>query len=483
MIKRICGAIHLNLGVAVIWEHQINQIVPVHYKIIMSYLNILFIFACSKEPSLKSENINYEINAEALSVLISDDLIYPDQQYSISFARQLLSNPILEIAIYNHSEKDIPLTGNESSWLDSNFVDIVNDPPNSLPAYEEVLVDLIWHTSVIEEYQEETQDIEDTKISIPFSIPYSDVFSFVFEVELVDSLDIVFLGDDGYSLLSSENTDDFIHEQWDTSTESEFLFAQFYEGSFWRLDLKDENTSVLSVSENGLNWTEIDMGLADKTDFCQVIEASMICFSTEDVWVSYAGQSFEKKSLLTDVPHFLAGVTHPFRAYLVGEEGIFILHPSGYFEQVYESSVKLHHIATNDSLEMVAVGEYTILYSDDGQNWQNWDTPSISGVLQNVHSFVFPSPNTLDSVASWVFGVEEDDVFSIWSFQEGQFEHMVDLKLIDVVNNMIFAVDESNWIYRSKNGQDWQKVHKLPTSITLRRVVIEQRRNFEGFEE
>ena len=94
--------------------------------------------------------------------------------------------------------------------------------------------------------QEETQNIEDTKISIPFSIPSPSVFSFAFEVELVDSLDIVFLGDDGYSLLSSENTDDFVHEQWDTSIESEFLFAQFYMESFWRLDLKDDNTSVFS---------------------------------------------------------------------------------------------------------------------------------------------------------------------------------------------------------------------------------------------
>ena len=151
-------------------------------------------------------------------------------------------------------------------------------------------------------------------------------------------------------------------------------------------------------------------------------------------------------------------------------------------EQVYESSVKLHRIATNAKFEMVAIGEHTLLYSDDGQNWQNWDISLISGTLQNVHSFVFPSQTALDSVPSWILGVE-DDISSIWSLQDGQFEHMVDLKLIDVVNNMIFAVDESNWIYRSKNGQDWQKVHKLPTHITLRSVVIEQRRNFEGVEE
>ena len=225
------------------------------------------------------------------------------------------------------------------------------------------------------------------------------------------------------------------------------------------------------------------MGLAEKAEFCQVIEPSMICFSSEKVWVSYAGQSFEKKSLSIDIPHFLGGVAQPFRAYVVGEEGIFILHPSGYLEQVYESSVKLHHIAINTNFEMVTIGEYTILYSDDGQNWQNWDIPLISGTLQNVHSFVFPSQNTLESVPSWIFGVKEDNVFSIWSFQDGLFEYMVDLRIVDVVNNMIFAVDESNWIYRSKNGQDWQKVHKLPTSITLRRVVIEQRRNFEGVEE
>ena len=124
---------------------------------------------------------------------------------------------------------------------------------------------MVWHISAIEEFQEEIQDIEDATISIPFSIPSPNIFSFDFEVELVDSLDIVFLGDNGYSLLSSENTDDFVHEQWDTSIESEFLFAQFYSGSFWRLDLKDNNTSIFSVSENGLHWTKWDMGLADAT--------------------------------------------------------------------------------------------------------------------------------------------------------------------------------------------------------------------------
>ena len=49
------------------------------------------------------------------------------------------------------------------------------------------------------------------------------------------------------------------------------------------------------------------------------------------------------------------------------KEGVFILHPSGYFEQVYASSIKLHHIATNENFEMLVIGEHTILYSDDGQ--------------------------------------------------------------------------------------------------------------------
>ena len=83
---------------------------------------------------------------------------------------------------------------------------------------------------------------------------------------------------------------------------------------------------------------------------------------------------------------------------------------------------------------------------------------------------------------TWLLGVE-DDISAIWSLQDGQFEHMVDLKLIDVVNNMIFAVDESNWIYRSKDAQNWEKVHKLPIHITLRSVVIEERNNFEGIQE
>ena len=142
----------------VIWEHQIKQIVPVQYNLIMFYLTVLFIFACSTEPSWNSDNVEYEVQSQSLSVLISEDLIHPDEQYSISFARQLLSNPTMEIAIYNHSNQDIPLTDNETSWIDSDFVGLLNNPPDLLPAYEEVLVDLIWHISAIEEYQEEYQE-------------------------------------------------------------------------------------------------------------------------------------------------------------------------------------------------------------------------------------------------------------------------------------------------------------------------------------
>ena len=102
--------------------------------------------------------------------------------------------------------------------------------------------------------------------------------------------------------------------------------------------------------------------------------------------------------------------------------------------------------------------------------------------MQKVQRFTFPSQTTLDSELGWILGVE-DDISSIWKLQNGQFEHMVDLKLIEVVNNMIFAVDESNWIYRSKDAQNWEKVHKLPTHITLQSVVIEERNNFEGVRE
>ena len=109
-------------------------------------------------------------------------------------------------------------------------------PPDSIPANENISIDVMWHIFCNRRIQEEIQDMRMQQY--PFLLDtISKQVSFDFEVELVESLAIVFLGDDGYSLLSSENTDDFVHEQWDMSTASDF-FAHFYAERFWRLDVR-----------------------------------------------------------------------------------------------------------------------------------------------------------------------------------------------------------------------------------------------------
>jgi hypothetical protein len=442
----------------------------------MSNLNLLFfVCACSSDGDLETQTLDYEIDHESLSVMISEEIIQYGDQYNIYVAQDFASNPIMELDLFNHSSAEISLTEGETAWVDSPLVEFSQELPTSIPEKTGATIELTWRLDLIEEA---LLNANSTSTTIPFYIPRVESFGFDFHIEVIDSLDILFLGNGEYSLVSSENTNDFVHEQWNSSRESGLVFGGFYLKSFWRVDiLEDENTSVFSTSEDGLNWTEQDMGLTGTPEFCQSIDTSFICFTSENIWASFEGKRFETISNLEEVPPFFDGVSHQHRGFLLSNNGVYALYPSGYYEQVYDTPIQLQSIATNVHFEMVVVGEQSILYSDDGQNWNQWDVFSSEGQLHHVQSFDFGSTGE-----GWIAGVEHEGDYTIWKIGEDQFEQLAEFKLIDVANNMIFAVDDSHWVYRSKNGSDWEKIHRLPSHVVLRTVVMEERVFFEGVE-
>ena len=111
-----------------------------------------------------------------------------------------------------------------------------------------------------------------------------------------------------------------------------------------------------------------------------------------------------------------------------------------------------------------------VFFSENGKDWQSWNIFTTEGSLHKVES----------RGDSWIVGVVHENTYSIWEIGEYQFDHIIDLRLLDVVNNMMLAIDDSRWLYCSHDGIAWEKIHKVPSHTSIHSVLIEEKTVFEG---
>ena len=441
------------------------------------------ILACSSNTDMDSfvsdellfDN-NHEIISESLRVMIDSDVLQHRDTYKISFIEGIHVNPIMEIQLYNNSSEILPLTEDEYKWCESSFIEFVEKPPAYIPSNGSEHVQISWLMDMI---QDELDD--DSEAFVRFNVPQLETFFVEFHIHMTEALDVLFFGNDEYTLVGTENTDDFVHEIWNSGRSSSVISGHYFLDQFWRVDQifsEEESTetgemTVISSSLDGIVWTQKDMELEGTPDFCLTMDASFLCFVSTEIWVSFDGEHFEQRIVSEDRNQtFYDGVSLDNRGFLLSDEGVFSLFPSGYYEILFSTEVNLQSIAVNTKSELIAVGEQSIFYSMNGTNWQSWNVFTTEGSLYEVYPWG----------DGWIVGVENDNSYSIWEIGESQFDHIADLRLLDVVHNIILATDDSHWLYRSTDGIVWEKIHKMPSHITLHSVAVEKKTIFEGLE-
>ena len=65
-----------------------------------------FVCACSSDGDFETQSLDYEIDHESLSIMISEEVIQYGDQYNIYFAQDFASNPIMELELFNHKSMD-----------------------------------------------------------------------------------------------------------------------------------------------------------------------------------------------------------------------------------------------------------------------------------------------------------------------------------------------------------------------------------------
>ena len=451
---------------------------------------IWLMLACSSNgdvDSLLQEELffdnNHEIISESLRVMIDSDVLQHRDIYKISIIEGIKANPTLEIGLYNHSTETLRLSEDENKWCESSFIEFVEEPPAYIPSNGSEQVQISWLMDMI-------QDELDTESEafVRFNVPRLETFFIEFHIQMTEGLDVLFFGDGEYTLVGTENADDFVHEIWNSERSSSVISGHYFLDQFWRIDqifseeesVDSEDRTVISSSSDGIIWTQKDMGLEGTPDFCLTTNASFLCFVSNEIWVSFEGENFEQRIFSEDHNQtFYDGVSLDNRGFLLSDEGIFSVLPSGYYELLFSSEVNLQSIAVNTNAELMAVGEQSIFYSMNGKDWQSWNIFTTEGSLHKVRSWE----------GGWLVGVENNNDYSIWKIEstwvmgESQFDHIADLRLLDVVHNIILATDDSHWLYRSTDGIVWEKIHKMPSHITLHSVAVEKKTVFEGLEQ
>ena len=381
----------------------------------------------------------------------------------------IAQDTVLHFVLTNRRDESLSFGGDADMWMDGGAFSWAELPPSTLGPGESAPFSLRLSPA---DYSNEAWPARELRIP-------TDVLDFTvtLEIHVPRPLRTVVAGDGGYTLVSDSYGADF-EEAGPASSDTPLQALAWGEGVFVRSLSGD--AAAFEFSADGIVWQEARSEPAGTVSDCAYGLGRFVCVRSDTITWSDDGTDFVHADTFHDYELNTVVFSHD-RFVAAGEGGrkAYSLDGLIWNGESFSGSPDAYHGITAGQDTLVAVGgmnRYFVSASvDGGESWtavpfgncpqDRLATVSYSGgvFLAQGESTCHHNMHRSEDGVIWapVFGVQPFDRY----------------ELLGTVNGWFIAQkqeqDGAAGLYRSEDGDAWEKVHTLPEGVLARKMAAE----------